>query len=144
MHTYIVPSYLKTLSLALGFSLDKACSASLILTHQPFSPFACFFQSLFPWISLLVGLPDGHLQFLACVGSSPSPPGNHVNTQGLPSKLSHLLFQLRIHPCPLQQQWNTYSPSSQPCLLSLQCSRLLQCYFRSDYHVPLGFQCLWK
>lgn len=67
IHTCNIPYLLnfKTLSLVLGFVLEEACATSLILTHKPFSPFAHFFQSLFPWISLFALLSTRYLPVLA-------------------------------------------------------------------------------
>lgn len=65
INAYIIPPSLKALILALGFALEKACATSLVLTHKVFSPFACFFQSLFPWISFFAVLSTRHLPVLA-------------------------------------------------------------------------------
>lgn len=102
-----------------GFRLYPGESLLHISHSHLSSPFAYIFQSLFPWISLFA---NRHLQVLACVGSSSSLPGISVNAQGLPSKLSCLLFQLRIHPQTVPFNSNETPTAPAPSHFCCPCS----------------------
>ena len=67
-------------------------------------------------------LSNRHLQVLACVGSSLPPQDTSVNARGLPSKLSHLLFQLRIPPRMVPFSSNEPATAPAPSHFCCSCS----------------------